>query len=357
MRVPPLGSLSLAWAALGAGVALGSDLVHGASETPCTSEQASQEPAVEPGVEPKRPPMGRAFLFRIDAQEGRRRGWADAAATDEEIFERVFASMRGRIRSSGRFVEAQAALEPDGIVSVTFVGRMSRSIEDMLANGLGGAGRLEWGLPATPSSGLDAERARLARWLAARKEAGEDPNPFAFAAHSAGASESSLRWAPELGASLDERWSADAWHPFEAASLRLLRRDEVERMAMRSQERNWLLLVVPREGARESFESACIEPPPDAEGETGAADEGSPPARAQPRARLLLDGCVAPPLTQTRVPGDGEFFAVAFGRRLAAAREFLLAFAGEPLQAPLAFTGFAKRPLANVVTHVPGDDD
>ena len=284
--------------------------------------------------------MGRAYLFEVDVEAGRRLGWISADVPREEALELVRASLHSRLRNSGKFVEARPVLEADGRISVTFVGRMAKGIEDMLSLGLSRPGRLEAAVVATDAdlegTTIARERERLDAWLAANTSeggAGPDLSRFAGLGREEGGPSAALRWTPMLEA-------PSTYVPILESATRLIRREEIERMGLERIEAedrkraSWELALIPGDALRGELEEMK--------------------ARKDVERCYLVDGRAVLPASLELV---SDALRVSFPRGLEDLRSFALSFAGEPPCAPVRFTGFEKRPLEHVVIHVPGDDD
>ena len=293
-------------------------------------------PRSAPGTQEATPPapahVGRAFLFRPDPALGRALCWSPAAASDAEVASATAAALKARVLSTGRFVEAQVAAEEDGLVSVTFVGRMPDATEAYLRQALAAGGRPELRVEAGEAdlvergTTAEAERRRLEAWRATH--AGTTAAAFAAVPFEEGGPSAGLGW-------LDARPAQDG-----AAQPRLVLARE--RFPL------WSEPHVPGRG------------PAIVEGAAGPFALGIPLDEPQREAlsvflgrhaarRLLhvLDEVVLAPASLTRAPD--QQLVVEAGLSLDELRVAVLALSSPPLPAPLEFVGFSQRPLGSVV--------
>lgn len=269
--------------------------------------------------------MGWAYVLQADLEAGRLAGTLPPEVSDEQALERIAASLRARLVGSGKFVEGQVAVEPEGRLSVTFVGRMGEAYDRLLIAGLTDSGRLTCYALATDADvegGLAPERARFDAWRAANPEA--PAGQFDWLPVEAGGPAAGLVWRPRY----------DGGEP-----LPLLR--ETARMFTRAD-------ADPTGG---KFKMVHDEHGP-AGFQYAVGEEALPIVSAYLRARtgrelyFVVNGAVHAAFE----PGEDwdGIVKVRRGFDLDSVRGFLFAFSGEPFLAPVRFVEFDKRQLRNV---------
>ena len=281
--------------------------------------------------------MGRAFLYEIDFEAGREHGWLTEDADPAEVQAAIVESLRTRLVSTGRFVEAQARAEEDGRISVTFVGKLADPIEAFLKEGLADPGRYRYAFLATEANlsalelSLEDERARWSAWRAANRDL--PAASFSSVEREAGGPAPAIRWV---------EWSSEgAEQDVERLPVAVLRepsftvvRSDLERLAPRR-----------REGEAPSMLLELKEEPL----ARFRAYLASGAESASQRVAVVVNG----KLVQIQEYADSEAAepqAIDGGYDIDRLRAKLFAFAGEPFPAPLRFLGFDKRPLDNVRT-------
>jgi hypothetical protein len=305
-----------------------------------TTAQETEDPPVY---------MGRALVFEADLDRGVELGWLSADHSADEVMERIAESLNGRLLRTGRFVEGVARREEGNRVSVTFVGRQAGEMEQMLIAGMSAAGRMTLhALPtdadlASCGSSREEESARLEAWLAGQPAGEVDPAPtdpapadptpvsptpmsrFDHVERTAGGPCDAIRWLP--------RWETDvealgpAVAVLRAAEL-LIRPADVESFELVSPSEQTvglsLSLLDPARARLEGFREAAA-------GREVAFAVDSAVAWSWPSPQALSDPLVL----------EGRFDVSRF-------RAIVMAFAAEPLPAPLRFVGFEERELPNV---------
>lgn len=282
--------------------------------------------------------MGRAFLFQANLEHGRAAGWCSPDADRDAVLDHIARQLEVRLRSTGRFVEATVAREPEGALAVTFVGRQAQSIEEMLRRGLSHSGRIEYAALATGEKltemGIDLanEKERLVAWREKNPEA-----PLSFfntVAVESGGPNAELRWAQPKG---------------EGAPVLLLRaRSHLFGRSQMKEEQPLEPIVHPEQEGELAVRVHLTE---EAQAQLRATLE---PHLGQKVATLVNDRVVrvrvldALPEESTDVVGDLTRDEV---------RSLIWGLAAEPFGAPLRFTGFGKRELSNVKPHEFGDTD
>lgn len=270
---------------------------------------------------------GWAFILQADLAAGRRAGTLAADVEDAAARELLATSLRARLVGSGKFVEGHVAVEQDGRISVTFVGKQGEAYDRLLKNGLTNAGRLVcYALAdaddvASLPGGLGAQAALFSTW----REAHPDLPASAFDALAAedGGGSPLLVWRPDSKTGAPMALLASTARRvvrFDAGfKFRLMHEDEVP----------------------VGFEFTIGEESLASFTEYFAAHTGE-------ELVPVVNGTATPAFVPT-AEWDG-LVRVTSGLDMEGIRAFLFAFSGEPLCAPLSFVEFAKRPLRNVRT-------
>lgn len=274
-------------------------------------EAASPAATNETSTTAEGPPVyvGKAFVFEADLERGVELGWCSADTPRQELLDAVEQTLRDRLHRSAKFVEAEVRREEDDRFTVTFVGQQSRGFEDLLTRGLTAAGRFAYrvvasgaergdcGSAATPEASDCRDLAALDWWTGSEERpgsGGEDRPPL-----------------------LVEAAPRHLLHAGNTEKLEIIGfADGRVALQVRLDDRGWgdLRSFLDRVGDRElalTIDDAVVR-------------RGIEPSSLE--RVLLIDG----------------------GFRLDDLRPLILAFAGEPLPAPLRFVGTTERELPNV---------
>ena len=292
---------------------------------PLAAEVAAQD---QPQSQPTY--VGRAFIFQADVPKARALGWLDSETSDAEALENVAAGLLKRVRSMGRFPEAQVAQEEGGRFSVTFVGKMADNMERFLEGGLASSGRLSLRVVAEDSdlsahgTSMAAERQRMESWLAAH---GDDSlNDFNLLPAEEGGPHPSIHWMPRLRFERDSVRQTAPVAVLDGDSLRFQFADLTGTPRLKTNDRGEMLgfmlelAEVPAQ-ALHGFEQAHP-------GRVLAFAVNDHVAATEP----------VPEESRNQVFVDAPM-------EIADYRELLLGFAGGALDVPLTFVEHGKRPL------------
>jgi hypothetical protein len=271
--------------------------------------------------------VGRAFLFQADLESGLELGWHDAATSRDEILETIGRSLGERVRRSSRFVEAVVTREDDATFAAIFVGRQPAPVEEMIIGGLSAAGRLSYHLLAENAdleacgSTLLEERGRLESWRSAHP--GSPLPAFDRQAAEAGGPCRGISWRPRRESDAGDEPIAVLRSP----SLLFRATEAVNTKIVAGGDGSLALRLELGDEGRERL-------------------DGFEAARSGRRIAFAVDGEVAATLDEP--PRLGEALLLQGGFDLEEIRPLLLAFAGDPLPAPLRFVGRAERELPGV---------
>lgn len=287
--------------------------------------------------------MGRAYLFQADLERARTEGWIEAEADADEILDGIRDTLEQRVRSVGMFPEARVEREDNGQFAVVFVGRMAQPIESFLQRGLSNPGRIAYRVLALSEDlggdgDLNLERGRLDRWVAEHPE--QTLADFNRLPNEKGGPHAAILWLPRrprgTPAASDKTPQGAAGEP-----LALLRGAVHE---------------FHRDDMGERGLGMTFEAPQDTERglmfelEQEHADELQA-FGARNRGRRLAFVVNDRVVELRDVPESFENpVSVDAGLAVEECRELILAVTGGPLQAPLTFAGFDKRPLHGVKT-------
>lgn len=295
-----------------------------------------------PSLEAQQPQKywGRAFIFQADLDKARSYGWLQPETTDDEALQAVADGLLNRVRTMGRFPEAQVAREDDGIFSVTFVGKMADNMERFLEAGLSNPGHLAYRVVASDADLADAgtdlaeQRQRLDAWLAAHE--GKGPTDFNLVPADAGGPHPALRWLPRINYGDGVRETAplavleEFVHGFAHADLaQPMRRSmsdagELTGFGLDLSEISSQALHA-FEQAHQGRELAFVI------NDHVAATEPTP---TEPRTKVLVEAAIG----------------------MDAYRALLLGFSGGAIDVPLTFVEHSKRELLNVARRAPEKD-
>lgn len=299
---------------------------------------AQEIPAeVPPTYEPPETYLGRAFVFEADLERGIELGWLDPATPPESVLETIRESLEQRVRRSGKFVEAVVTREGDRRFAVTFVGKQSPGFEELLVAGMSAAGRFSLHVVAEDAdlevcgSSLRAEADRLELWRAGDRAA--PPSRFDRLGWEEGGPCRAISWLPtwrEPTIGIEgEAAGADApvavlrrpSHLFRAVDIRLLK-------------------VVPLPDRELPVLDLTLQPPGLEELRTFRRAAGDADVVLAVDGRVVAEQPLPEPI-ENPIRLDGRF-------TIEELRPLVLAFAGEPLEAPLRFVGRQERELPNV---------
>ena len=280
--------------------------------------------------------MGKAYVFKADIEHARSVGWIPADADEEEVLDAIEKTLDRRLRSMGMFPEARAEREDDHHFAVTFVGRMDQAIETFLVGGLSNPGRISLRVLASDGD-LAAERERLQRWRAENEA--RPVEAFNLVPRESGGPSPAIDWLEWF----DQGGAEDAVRvapPIEALMRNeehLLGHDRVARLGYGLQGE------APEEikpGLRLSIREDHVD---------------ALEAFVHRHGGKTLAFVVNDRIMHT-MPAEsfGDVLAIPAGVNREQHRQLLLAFAGGPLEAPLHFVEFGKRPLRGVKTRPDG---
>ena len=300
------------------------------------------EPSEGPSYSSPERFLGRAFIFEADLERGVELGWLDADAPRDEVLETMRQSLESRVRRSGKFVEAVVTREEGDRFAVTFVGKQSPGFEELLIAGMSAAGRLSLhavagdGDVAACGSTLAEERERLRSWGSSR--AGEPLSRFNRLDRADGGPCEAIAWMPRWGAAsggtgrVDEASSKDV----DDEPLAVLRQPSHLFRAVNIQ----LLKVVPLPDRGQPVADLTLHEPGLDELRAFRREAGGRPVV------FAVDGSV---VGSQELAGEVENpIRLDGGFAIDELRPLILAFAGEPLEAPLRFVAREQRELPNV---------
>lgn len=275
--------------------------------------------------------LGRAFLFEADLELGAELGWLDAAMTPEEALEAIEESLEQRLRRTGKFVEGVVSREEGGRFAVTFVGKQSSGFEALLIEGMSAAGRFSFHVAATDSdltacgSSLALEIERLEDWLGA--DPTRHPSRFSNLERAAGGGPCpGIAWLPRRQGGGERAARAVGVRREPSYLFRAIQIELLKVVPLADRELPVLEVTLAADGleALRAFRQ-----------EAGEAD-----LLFAVDGQVVVNQILKEPI-ENPVRLDGGF-------DVSELRPLILAFAGEPLPAPLRFLSREQRELPNV---------